>query len=104
MHTAITCIRRVTCEWVVGGCAPARCLAQAPEHIVRRVGEFRRGRSPRRRHPGRALQGRCIVVARCPGCQTTSDGLLGTLKHGRGQETANTSPTREIGMACRPHT
>ena len=37
-------------------------------------------------------------------CQTTSDGLLGTLKHGRGQEMASTSPTREIGMACRPHT
>jgi hypothetical protein len=65
------------------------------------VGEFRRARSPRRQHPGRA-QGAArannnvpIVVAEVIRLSDDQRRPFGsTLKHGRGQETANTSPTR----------
>jgi hypothetical protein len=102
MHAAIACIRL---QWVLGE---------------------RRRHDALRRHPTIAcgewavyyscLQGAArakgltglLYRFRLP-CQTTLDhrratAFSGTLKHGRGQKSASTSPTREIGMACRPHT
>jgi hypothetical protein len=84
------------------------------------MGKIRRTRSPRRCYPSR-LQGAARAEAltdltggswmyRCSEVSGLSDNerrafhLSVTLKHGRGQRTANTSPTREIGLACRPHT